>query len=363
MRSEVTYDLEQLGTSGFQDLSASLAVAVFGPEVQVMGAGRDGGRDMYVEGTHTWSDPRAHTDSDPGDHQVRSDDPAASEIWTDYTVFQVKQKAVLAARPQDNAAWLWSEVRKELELWVTTSAGRRRTPRQLVFITNVALTPTPETGGHDYLLRKITEYGDALAGSSRDANTQSAAARRRKLQRLRKIEKIRLWDRKIVSALLNVHGDVRRAFKALMSVPDVLADLAALSDTLPTHELEDGLRRHARTALLNDGKLYFAEAGGDSSSVQVHDVAVDLPVLGADALGNEPGNPDGPTRRSLINLVLDQADHVLKPGVGTSPAPRHLILTGDPGNPKTTISRLLTQAYRAALLRDAGTWALITARS
>lgn len=37
----------------------------------------------------------------------------------------------------------------------------------------------------------------------------------------------------------------------------------------------------------------------------------------------------------------------------TQPRPRHLILTGDPGNGKTTISRLLTQTYRAALLRKA----------
>ncbi len=51
--------------------------------------------------------------------------------------------------------------------------------------------------------------------------------------------------------------------------------------------------------------------------------------------------------------MLDRADHALKPAVTTWPSPRHLILTGDPGNGKTTISRLLTQAYRAALLHGA----------
>ncbi|MGH3613107.1 MAG: NACHT domain-containing protein [Pseudonocardia sp.] len=355
---KVAYDLEQLGSSGFQDLAASLAVAVFGPEIQVMGAGRDGGRDMYLEGTHTWTDLQTGADGDlDGRHQdgaVRMAGRGEPETWTGYTVLQVKHKDLLAARPQDNAAWLWSEVRKELELWITPSTGRKKTPRQLVFITNIALTPTPGSGGHDYLRQKIAEYDAALADPSRDVNHQADAARRwRRLLRLRRIEKIRFWDRNNLTALLTVHAGVRKAFKALMSVPDVLADLAALSGTLPAHELQDGLRRHARSALLNDGRLYFAEAGGDSSSVQVHDVAVDLPVLAADESGKDGADTDGPARRSLINLVLDQAEHVLKPAVTTWPTPRHLILTGDPGNGKTTISRLLTQAYRAALLGEA----------
>lgn len=71
----MTYDLEHLGYSGFQDLAASLAVAVFGPDVEVMGAGRDGGRDMYLDGPLTWTE-----------------DQAESETWTGYTVFQVKSK-------------------------------------------------------------------------------------------------------------------------------------------------------------------------------------------------------------------------------------------------------------------------------
>jgi hypothetical protein len=350
----VDYDLEHLGTSGFQDLAASLAVAVFGAAVQVMGAGRDGGRDMYLEGDHTWTDPWQAVpqggDDAASPHPV---DGSAPQTWTEYTVFQAKQKAVLAARPQDNAAWLWSEVREELELWVKPAAGRSRTPRQLVFVTNVALTPTPEVGGHDTLRRKIREYEAALSDPSRDINQQAGTARRRRLQRFRSIEKIVFWDRKTLCALLNVHAGVRKAFKALLSVPDVLADLAALSGALPAEELEEGLRRHARSALLTDGRLYFAEAGGDSSSVHVHEVAVDLPVLTTDDRGREGTADDSPTRRSLINMVLDQADHVLKPGVSPWSAPRHLILTGDPGNGKTTVSRLLTQAYRARLLSDA----------
>jgi hypothetical protein len=353
----VAHDFEQLGSSGFQDLAASLTVAVFGPAVQVMGAGRDGGRDMYLDGALTWID---HHEDNPDDHgsndHHEADRSAISvepETWDGYTVFQVKHKDGLAPRPQDNMTWLWSEVRKELDKWVTPSAGRQTTPRQLVFITNVALTPTPGSGGHDQMRQKIAGYEADLADPTRDVNDRAGHARRQRLRRLRRIEKIRFWDRNNLTALLNVHGGVRKAFKALMSVPDVLADLAALSGTLPAHELEDGLRRHARSALLNDGRLSFAEAGGDSSSIHVHSVAIDLSVLTADDSVKVGNDADLLARRSLINLVLDQADHVLKPKVTTQPSPRHLILTGDPGNGKTTISRLLTQAYRAALLRDA----------
>jgi hypothetical protein len=46
----VSGELERMGPTGFQDLAACLAVAHFGPGVQFMGAGRDGGRDLYYRG-------------------------------------------------------------------------------------------------------------------------------------------------------------------------------------------------------------------------------------------------------------------------------------------------------------------------
>jgi hypothetical protein len=47
-RSPVKYDLEQLGPRGFQELAAALCLKALGPPVQVLGSGRDGGRDKKV---------------------------------------------------------------------------------------------------------------------------------------------------------------------------------------------------------------------------------------------------------------------------------------------------------------------------
>jgi hypothetical protein len=127
-------NFEKLGPTGFQDLAAALAIATFGPNVEVMGAGRDGGRDMYHRGVLVWEEGQP----DEG-------------LWDGYTVFQVKHKAVLEARPQDNASWLWGQVRAELDQWADPRSQRSPVPDQLVFITNVPLTPTPFSGGHDQL--------------------------------------------------------------------------------------------------------------------------------------------------------------------------------------------------------------------
>lgn len=175
----MAYPLEDLGSSGFQDLAASLLLAVFGPGIEVMGSGADGGRDMYFDGTLRWVDEQP-----------------AEEAWAGYTVFQVKQRESLAARQQDNLGWLWSEVRKELDKWTAPATGRDRTPGQLVFITNVALTPTPERGGHDQIQQNIASYEVALTDFSRDVNEQARNTRLQRLQRFRRIKRIR--DRKSV---------------------------------------------------------------------------------------------------------------------------------------------------------------------
>lgn len=325
----MNYDFERLGPGGFQDLAAALAVASFGVHMQVMGDGRDGGRDLYTRDPITW----------PGDEAP----------WVGYTVLQVKQKAALSAKPSTDAAWLWAQVKAEIDEWVDPRSKRRELPRQLVLITNVALTPTPGSGGHDRIRKNIDDYGDELRDSSRDVN--GGSERRGRLARFEQIKRIEFWDRNKLTALLNVHDGIRRAFPGFFTAADVLAHLSDFTDLVGVGEIEPALRVHARTRLLRDGLIYLAEAGyGDGASLQVHQVGIDLPVFERDEGADEKA-----PRGSAIAVVLDRAERVLKPTMSLTPAPRHLILKGEPGNGKTTLSKLLVQVYRAAFLNGSTT--------
>jgi hypothetical protein len=322
----LAYNLEQLGPTGFQDLGAALAAATFGAGVQVMGSGRDGGRDLYFRGPLLWAKTPER----------------AGEVWDGYTVFQIKHKERLAARPEDNASWLWGQVRAELEKWADPAAGRDPVPDYLLFITNVPLSPFPVSGGHDQLNNAITAYIDDLRDDSRDVD--DGAVRKAKLVRLSRIRAWRFWDDNQLQTLLNLHAEVRRAFDGFLTAADVFANLAEFTDSLPVDQLEPGLRAHARTALIGEGVIYFDEAGsGDGTGIPLHEVAIDLPVTVGDAAEHT----------SVIRYVLDRGEHILRPSVTTQPGPRHLVVAGAPGNGKTTISKFLVQTYRAAMLNGA----------
>jgi hypothetical protein len=135
-------NLDQLGPIGFQDLAASLAVASFGLGVRVMGAGRDGGRDLYHRGSLIWKPIDDHPD----------------EVWEGYTVLPVKHMAAPSGKHQENAAWLWGQVRGEMDAWADPEGDRNPVPDFLIVITNVMLTPFPLVGGHDVLDANIASY-------------------------------------------------------------------------------------------------------------------------------------------------------------------------------------------------------------
>lgn len=320
-------NLDQLGPIGFQDLAAALAVAEFGAGVQVMGDGRDGGRDMYHRGPLVWN---------------RQQD-LRGEVWDGYTVMQVKHMATPSHRHEDNVAWLWQQIREELDSWA--DPGKRRNPvaQYLLFITNVQLTPYPEAGGHDVINANIANYRERLKDDSRDVDREAKSRRKARLGRVEQIRKIRVWDGHQVKTLLVAHPGVRNAVNGFLTAGDVFAALPQLTGSIPVEGLEAGLRAHARTALTGEGYIYFDEAGsGDGTGIPVHEVAIDLPVTYA----------DGSQRTNVVNYVLNRAEHILRPDVTPLPGPRHLIITGAPGNGKTTICKFLVQVFRAAMLKD-----------
>lgn len=198
-------DLEQLGPTGFQDLAGALAVASFGPGVQAMGSGRDGGRDLYHIGPLHWPP----TEDQTGEH------------WDGYTVFQVKHKERLDVLPEDNARWLQGQIRGELQKWADPARRRNPLPDGLVFITNVPLSPTPDVGGHDQTLNGIKNYIATLGDASRDVD--GGAERKVKHERLSHIRRWRIWDANEIQTLLNVHKGVRHAFPAFLTAADVFA--------------------------------------------------------------------------------------------------------------------------------------------
>jgi hypothetical protein len=325
----VQFDLERLGPTGFQDFAAALLIAEFGVGVQAMGAGRDGGRDLYFRGQLVW----AGSEDTPG------------EVWDGYTVFQVKHRALVGNRRESDVAWLWGQIRDELEAWGNPASDRDPVPNYLVFVTDVALTPFPGSGGHDVIHKSIDQYLNDLADDSRDLD--DGAARKARLRRLSGIRKYRMLDANQLSPMLAGQPGVRRAFPAFLTPGDVLAALADYTDSLPLDQLVPGLRAHARTALISDGLTYFDQAGSaEGTGTPVHEVVVDLPV-------SVPTGDSKAAQATVIDYVLRRGEHVLRPSVTIDKTLRHLVISGAPGNGKTTISKFLVQAFRAAFLAEA----------
>lgn len=322
--SPVQHDIDRLGTQSFQDLAAALVVAEFGPAVQVLGAGRDGGRDLYFNGALDWP--------------TRS---ARQETLNGYTVFQVKKKQHRSEKPKDNATWLWQEIRGELDDWADLTKNRSPVPENLIFVTNVPLSPDPNGGGLATILTKIENYVARLRDSSRDVG--DGAGRQARLARIQRIKRFRIWDGNQVDALVSVHGEVRRGFKGLLTPADVFANLSQLTDKLPLDQLESGLREHARSALSSERTIYFDDAGAVAAGTPIEAVAIDL-----DLVPDEAGST-----RTLFRHVLEQGERVLRPGLGLYPRRRHIVVAGGPGNGKTTFSKFLVQVYRATLLDGA----------
>lgn len=235
------YDLQRLGALGFQDCAAALAIKVLGAKVRPMGRGRDGGRDMLVNGVIVWGE----TDRD------------GAETWDGTTVFQVKHKDRLTD-PAKDATWAWKQIKAELDEWSSPDTKRQAVPNYLVFVTNVPLTPTQDTGGYDVVTARIQEYLDALSDPTAEDHLDGAAkgqarrVREARRDRMRSLRRWRLWDGYQIDGLLGANEGVRRAFDGFLTAGDVLADLSRFSTSLSEKELAPALKAHARWALINE---------------------------------------------------------------------------------------------------------------
>jgi hypothetical protein len=289
----VPFDLSRLGSDRFEHLVQALTIDALGHGVQVFGAGPDGGREATFDGP------------------VQLDGKPA---WDGYGVIQAKYKSTLYG-PELDQQWFFSELTKELDKW-KNSNRREPKPQYFVLVTNVPLSAVARDGGLDRFQRLMLRY---------------------QKEGLTRLEDWDVWAGERVCRMLERSDGIRRSYADLVLPGDVIArlhDMLAERDTSVTQALIGYLAR----TVAADRSVELGESGDSANTpLSLSDVAVDLPVEQEDA--------------QAIERLVGMAENVLTPDLNPR-AFNRVVLLGGPGSGKSTLSRLLAQIYRTAMLNS-----------
>jgi hypothetical protein len=144
--------------------------------------------------------------------------------------------------------------------------------------------------------------------------------------------------------MLDEHQDIRWAYDGLLTVGDVVAAFVGQRPELGKLGLDDPLRAEMVAGLAADRWIRLGQSGGPGGDkLRIDDVVVDVPALA--------NGDDDAARVRAVRHVLARGDTVLRPRQPDRTGPLGVVLVGGPGHGKTTLSQLIAQAYRAAMLQ------------
>src|ERR1700677_288267 len=190
--NQVSDDLTGLGPRGFERMCQALATYVLGPGIEVFGSGPDGGREASFRGRVPY--------------------PSSADPWDGFGVVQAKFKERLLGTGADTT-WLRRQVKAELGDWADPGKARvtqGRRPDYLIVATNVSLSGVPGSGGKARIDKLVGEHASAIG-----------------------LKDWRVWDAAQLTAFLNAYPDVRRAFAALITPSEILAQMRDRFDAPP----------------------------------------------------------------------------------------------------------------------------------
>ncbi|MFE0026779.1 NACHT domain-containing protein [Amycolatopsis sp. NPDC059021] len=301
------YDLQRLGTREFEHLTQSIAIKVFGSAVKVFGDGPDGGREATFRGA------------------VDYPQPGTAGKWNGYGVIQAKFRSRPTTTSQDSN-WFIGQIRAELELWKDKKSQRVKKgelPDYLLFTTNVYLSSIPEAGGIDKADAVIAEYANEIGLKGWD-----------------------VWSGDQLNRYLGIFANIRRNYMGFITPGDVLAQIVDLLGGNAA-DLNESLALHAAKDLGASRWVRLNQAGSPTNDrLTLSDIGVDLPAV---------HNRRQKVPR-MIEHIIDHGDQVLRPSSSTGG--KHLVIVAGPGQGKTTLTQLLCQTYRVALLADRPTHTL-----
>lgn len=309
----MTYDLTRLGSTRFEHLVQALALAHLGHGVEVFGAGPDGGREATFHGKVPME---------------------GKGTWNGYGVIQAKYKERLTTTAADQS-WFFQTVTTELDKWIDPKKKRHLSqPDYLIVATNVPLTSVDHTGGLDRLDRLFSRYRDRSETLSDGTVCMTGMPH---------FKGYALWHADYLYRLLEGNGEVRRAYADLVLPGDVISRL--YDQVVETDErLAHAWIGHVARAIKADVNVELGESGDSTNlPLSLAGVAVDLPAA---------WRPEHELRpSSTLKILVGRADQVLSAALTPSARDRVVVL-GGPGSGKSTLSRLLCQLYRVALVGE-----------
>jgi hypothetical protein len=227
---------------------------------------------------------------------------------------------------------LQGQIKNEIDGWIKAAKEytRSRLPDYLVFVTNVDLSAVAKVGGIDKVNQMVR---NRLA----ESDTANSGLR---------VKDFAVWHGDQIRSMLDAHQEVRYAFPALLTAGDVLAKLAPDWVSLGRFDAQDPLRDQLLHAIKDDRWIRLSQSGGSGEAkLWLDDIAIDLPAT--------LGNSDGDQTVRAAQHVLDLGDMVLRQRQPDRIKRSNVVLVGGPGQGKSTLSQLIAQAYRVALLTDA----------
>ncbi|MFC0435579.1 NACHT domain-containing NTPase [Kutzneria buriramensis] len=296
------FNLDALGDNQFESLSQALLKEVIGNGTITFGAGPDGGREATFSGTAPY--------------------PSKTETWDGEWIFQAKFHDTNLLGVEKARKKVLADLEGELQK--ITQKYKRRCDNYIL-ITNVPLTPYPDTGTLDKIIEQISP-------------------KYRKL-----VKNIHVWGFDDVSRMLEKYVGVRTSYLHLIVPGDVIAELLAERKERLS-ELAITVQAFLAGTFNRDQYAQLEQAGDVKDPVRIQQVFFELNSR------LEVGAPVGVITREAASrfgdLQVRIGDYAAYPTLRLllTDSLQRVVLVGGPGEGKSTIGQYLAQLHRASLL-------------
>ena len=293
------YNLDALGAQEFERLCQSLVQQIIGQGAKVYGMGSDGAREATFHGKAPY--------------------PSKEEQWGGSWIFQAKFHDVQQIGPKKAREAFAAELKDELS---KITEKYRHPCDNFILMTNVSLTPVFQRGMKDRIDNEI-------------------------IPKYPTIKNIHVWGAEEICRFLDAYPMIRQTYAHLLVSGDIIASLLRLIEREET-DLDELVKLYCQGCYDHEQYAALDDAGDvEDERVALQRVFIDLdvkpPTLPQDlqALKRLPEwmkqAAEDDERTSTLSYLLD--DSILG-----------LVLTGGPGEGKSTLGQYLAQIHRARLI-------------